>query len=113
MLPSIEIHGVRVLTFHEWAEETIVKAAPELAGIGGVHRPPDRPGHAIERLKSSFAWLNAVEQSPLAELAGIVELDLETARAAAADVGRPELPVGRPPPAPAGRKRPARAPGHR
>ncbi|MEZ2388419.1 Gfo/Idh/MocA family protein [bacterium RCC_150] len=39
------------------------------------------------------AWLNAVERSPLAELAGIVDLDLETARAAAAAIGRPDLPV--------------------
>jgi predicted dehydrogenase len=40
------------------------------------------------------AWLNTVEQSPLAELAGNVDLDLEAARAAAAAIGRPDLPVG-------------------
>lgn len=40
------------------------------------------------------AWLNAVEQSQLVELAGIVDLDLETARAAATALGRPDLPVG-------------------
>lgn len=40
------------------------------------------------------AWLNAVEQSPLVELAGIVDLDLGAARAAAAALGRPDLPVG-------------------
>lgn len=40
------------------------------------------------------AWLNAVEQSPLVELAGIVDLDLDAARAGAAAIGRPELPVG-------------------
>lgn len=40
------------------------------------------------------AWLGAVEASPLVELCGIVDLDLEAARASAASVGRPGLPVG-------------------
>ncbi|MBT2514866.1 Gfo/Idh/MocA family oxidoreductase [Arthrobacter sp. ISL-30] len=40
------------------------------------------------------AWLGAVEASPLVELAGIVDLDLDSARAAAAAVGKPALPVG-------------------
>ena len=40
------------------------------------------------------AWLRTVEESPLVELAGIVDLDLEAARAAAAWLGRPDLPVG-------------------
>jgi DNA helicase-2/ATP-dependent DNA helicase PcrA len=62
-LPSIEIHGVRVLTFHEWSEETTVRAAPALRGAHGIARPPEGPGHAIERLKRSFAWLAAVEKT--------------------------------------------------
>lgn len=40
------------------------------------------------------AWLRTVEQSPLVELAGIVDLDLDAARAAAAWLDRPHLPVG-------------------
>lgn len=40
------------------------------------------------------AWLNTVEQSPQVKLAGIVDLDLDAARAAAAAIGRPDLPVG-------------------
>ncbi|WP_427172517.1 Gfo/Idh/MocA family protein [Arthrobacter sp. 92] len=40
------------------------------------------------------AWLSTVEQSPLVELAGIVDLDLGAARAAATALGRPDLPVG-------------------
>lgn len=40
------------------------------------------------------AWLRTVEESPLVELAGIVDLDLDAARAAAAAMGRPGLPVG-------------------
>lgn len=40
------------------------------------------------------AWLRTVEESPLVELAGIVDLDLKAARAAAASLGRPDLPVG-------------------
>jgi predicted dehydrogenase len=40
------------------------------------------------------AWLNNVEQSPLVELAGIVDLDLEAARAGAEGIGRTDLPVG-------------------
>ena len=41
------------------------------------------------------AWLGAVEASPLVELCGIVDLDLDTARASAASIGKPDLPVGR------------------
>lgn len=40
------------------------------------------------------AWLRTVQESPLVELAGIVDLDLEAARAGAAAIGRPDLPVG-------------------
>ncbi|MBT8162111.1 MULTISPECIES: Gfo/Idh/MocA family protein [Arthrobacter] len=40
------------------------------------------------------AWLRTVEESPLVELAGIVDLDLDAARAGAASIGRPDLPVG-------------------
>lgn len=40
------------------------------------------------------AWLRTVEESPLVELAGIVDLDLDAARAGAAAIGRPDLPVG-------------------
>lgn len=40
------------------------------------------------------AWLRTVEESAAVELAGIVDLDLDAARAAAAALGRPDLPVG-------------------
>ncbi|UVJ38774.1 Gfo/Idh/MocA family protein [Arthrobacter sp. CJ23] len=40
------------------------------------------------------AWLRTVEASPLVELAGIVDLDLDAAAEAAASLGRPDLPVG-------------------
>jgi predicted dehydrogenase len=40
------------------------------------------------------AWLGAVEASPLVELRGIVDLDLDAARASAASIGKPHLPVG-------------------
>ncbi|MDR7161565.1 Gfo/Idh/MocA family oxidoreductase [Arthrobacter sp. BE255] len=40
------------------------------------------------------AWLRTVEESPLVELAGIVDLDLDAARAAATELGRPDLPMG-------------------
>ncbi len=40
------------------------------------------------------AWLGAVEASPLVELGGIVDLDLAAARASAASIGKPDLPVG-------------------
>lgn len=40
------------------------------------------------------AWLRTVEESPLVELVGIVDLDLDTARIAAAATGRTDLPVG-------------------
>ena len=40
------------------------------------------------------AWLRTVDESPLVELAGIVDLDLDAARTAAAAIGRTDLPVG-------------------
>lgn len=40
------------------------------------------------------AWLAAVTASPEAELVGVVDLDLETARRATGDLGRPDLPLG-------------------
>ncbi|WAH95837.1 Gfo/Idh/MocA family protein [Arthrobacter sp. MMS18-M83] len=40
------------------------------------------------------AWLRTVHESPLVELAGIVDLDLDAARAGAAAIGLPDLPVG-------------------
>lgn len=40
------------------------------------------------------AWLRTVVDSPDTELVGIVDLDLDAARRAAADLGRPHLPVG-------------------
>ena len=40
------------------------------------------------------AWLRTVQESPLVELVGIVDLDLTTAAEAAAALGRPDLPVG-------------------
>ncbi|MGO4470970.1 Gfo/Idh/MocA family protein [Arthrobacter sp. M-10] len=40
-------------------------------------------------------WLGAVEASPLVELSGIVDLNLDAARASAASIGKPDLPVGR------------------
>ncbi|GAA2026063.1 Gfo/Idh/MocA family oxidoreductase [Pseudokineococcus marinus] len=41
------------------------------------------------------AWLEVLEASPDAELVGLVDLDLDAARRAAADLGRPDLPLGR------------------
>ncbi|KUM35473.1 Gfo/Idh/MocA family oxidoreductase [Arthrobacter sp. EpRS71] len=40
------------------------------------------------------AWLRTVQESPLVELMGIVDLDLAAAADAAASLGRPDLPVG-------------------
>lgn len=40
------------------------------------------------------AWLRTVEESPLVELVGIVDLDLAVAAEAAASLGRDDLPVG-------------------
>ncbi len=42
----------------------------------------------------SRAWLDAVDRVQTTTLAGIVDLDLDAARTAATDVGRPDLPVG-------------------
>ena len=39
-------------------------------------------------------WVAAVSASPEAELVGIVDLDLDAARSAAAQIGLPDLPIG-------------------
>ncbi|WP_419999318.1 Gfo/Idh/MocA family protein [Streptomyces boninensis] len=39
------------------------------------------------------AWLRAITDSPAAELVGIVDLDADAARRAAAELGRPDLPT--------------------
>ena len=39
-------------------------------------------------------WLTTITASPAAKVVGIVDLDVGAARAAAADAGRPDLPVG-------------------
>ncbi len=41
------------------------------------------------------AWLGTIGDSAEVELVGLVDLDLDTARTAAAEAGRPDLPVGR------------------
>jgi len=40
------------------------------------------------------AWLSAIRSEPRAELAGVVDLDVDVARAALADAGLPDVPVG-------------------
>ena len=40
------------------------------------------------------AWLATLDSSPEVELTGIVDLDVDAARSAAAALGRPDLPVG-------------------
>ncbi|MDS2173261.1 Gfo/Idh/MocA family oxidoreductase [Nesterenkonia sp. CL21] len=40
------------------------------------------------------AWLQTILDEPRAELAGVVDLDMEAARAALAEAGRPDVPVG-------------------
>ncbi|MDZ5078188.1 Gfo/Idh/MocA family oxidoreductase [Nesterenkonia sp. HG001] len=40
------------------------------------------------------AWLQTIEAEPRAELAGVVDLDLDAARAALAEAGRTDVPVG-------------------
>jgi predicted dehydrogenase len=41
------------------------------------------------------AWLRTIAESPEVELAGLVDLDLDVARAALTDAGMPDVPVGR------------------
>ncbi|MFJ9181211.1 Gfo/Idh/MocA family protein [Streptomyces sp. NPDC102360] len=40
------------------------------------------------------AWLSAITAAPEADVVGLVDLDLDAARGAAADLGRPGLPIG-------------------
>ncbi|KJQ53451.1 Gfo/Idh/MocA family protein [Microbacterium sp. SA39] len=41
------------------------------------------------------AWLRTIAESPEVELVGLVDLDLDVARAALTDAGTPDVPVGR------------------
>ncbi|MEW1827222.1 Gfo/Idh/MocA family oxidoreductase [Streptomyces sp. NPDC088196] len=57
---------------------------------------PDNPLRVLVVGAGSMGqqWLTTVTAAPEAELAGIVDLDLDAARRSAADLGRPDLPVG-------------------
>jgi DNA helicase II / ATP-dependent DNA helicase PcrA len=62
-LPSINVLGVRVITFHEWTAETIRASVPRLAdGHGGVSRPSERTPHSIGRVLRSMALLKHLEE---------------------------------------------------
>lgn len=61
-LEAMEIHGVAVLTFHEWAARTIRTLLPQFAQQDGTLRRPSAPPPAgVERVKRSLALLNALE----------------------------------------------------
>lgn len=62
-LPSIDIHGVDVLTFAEWAARSVSGVCPHLiADDGNFRRPLQRPSSSIERVKRSLALLRLVEE---------------------------------------------------
>lgn len=62
-LPSIEVHGIDVLTFQEWAARSVQQALPHLIDShGSLRRPADRPGAGIERLMRSLALLRTLEE---------------------------------------------------
>lgn len=63
-LPSIDINGVEVLTFQEWAARSLHLAAAHLFDDQGLlRRPADRPGAGIERIKRSLAMLRTLEET--------------------------------------------------
>lgn len=63
MLPSMEVHGVRVLTLAEFAAETVGNLLPELRHEdGGLRRPADPTPRSITRVKSSLGVLRCLEQ---------------------------------------------------
>jgi DNA helicase-2/ATP-dependent DNA helicase PcrA len=62
-LPSIDINGVDVLTFAEWAARAVAGVCPHLlADDGSFRRPFQRPSSSIERVKRSLALLRCVEE---------------------------------------------------
>ncbi|MBN8550267.1 MAG: AAA family ATPase [Deltaproteobacteria bacterium] len=61
-LPSIDILGVDVLTFQEWAARSVRNTLPHLVDETGLfRRPSDKPGSGIERVKRSLAMLRRLE----------------------------------------------------
>ena len=63
-LPSINVSGVRVVTYLEWVAETLRHAAPKLIDNRGLaRRPIDRPPQSVTRLIRSMALLKHLENS--------------------------------------------------
>ncbi len=60
-LPSMGIEGVRVLTFAEWAQETLRSAVPDYFSDGAPRRPQDACSSSMARLKRSMAFLRVLE----------------------------------------------------
>ena len=66
-LPSMEVHDVRILTFNEWATESIKNVLPNICskqehtGKTALNIAPTPCPHSISRVKSSMAILKALE----------------------------------------------------
>jgi len=74
-LPRMDIHGVRVVTFHELASETIKGFLPQFVTPEGALRRPERlTPHGIGRVKRSMATLLTLEAR-----AGALKGDLSNA----------------------------------
>ncbi len=66
-LPSLGVHGVRVLTLENWHAENLAASLPQYVERdeeqAKVRRPSDKCPHSIERLKRSMAILKALESN--------------------------------------------------
>jgi len=62
-LPSMNIEGVEVLTFREWAVRTIKVVTPQfVTDQKNINRPATPTPSSIERIKSSMAMLQSLEE---------------------------------------------------
>jgi DNA helicase-2/ATP-dependent DNA helicase PcrA len=62
-LPSLGVHGVTIVTFHDLMAHTLRRAAPWALGDSGDFRRPSEPApHGIDRVMRSMALLKTIDQ---------------------------------------------------
>lgn len=76
-LPSMEIHGVRILTFNEWATESIKNVLPQICdehnGKTVLKINNILPPMCVNRVKTSLAVLKALESYKIRNKANNIE----------------------------------------
>lgn len=62
-LPSLDVHGVEILSFDEWATRSIRPLLPQFFSDGEVSRPSEPASPSLERVRGSHGVLAVMEDS--------------------------------------------------